>query len=101
MQPREQRAASRWHPRELTLTFLAHPRGPRFVSTFRGATTLLTALGILAVDFAAFPRRYAKAEGHGTGLMDLGVGGVVFAGGLVSKAALEGGGKSGGGGRSG
>jgi phosphatidylinositol glycan class W len=58
------------------------------VSAFRGATTLLTALGILAVDFQAFPRRYAKAERHGQGLMDAGVGAVVFAGGLVSKAAL-------------
>lgn len=57
------------------------------MSSFRGATTLLTALGILAVDFAAFPRRYAKAEGYGQGLMDAGVGAVVFAGGLVAKSA--------------
>ncbi|KAI8470240.1 MAG: GWT1-domain-containing protein [Monoraphidium minutum] len=76
---------------------LAEPR-KRFVSTFRGATTFMTVLGILAVDFAAFPRRYAKAERHGQGLMDAGVGAVVFAGGLVSKAALAGAGGRGGGG---
>ncbi|GBF94214.1 hypothetical protein Rsub_06484 [Raphidocelis subcapitata] len=73
---------------------LAEPR-KRFVSAFRGATMLLTALAILGVDFPAFPRRYAKAEGHGQGLMDLGVGAVVFSGGLVSKAVDgRGGGRS-------
>ncbi|KIZ02066.1 Uncharacterized protein MNEG_5891 [Monoraphidium neglectum] len=71
----------------LVAQHVGEPR-KRFVSAFRGATTLLTALGILAVDFQAFPRRYAKAERHGQGLMDAGVGAVVFAGGLVSKAAL-------------
>jgi phosphatidylinositol glycan class W len=39
------------------------------------------------VDFHAFPRRFAKAEGYGTGLMDIGVGATIFAGGLVSKAS--------------
>jgi phosphatidylinositol glycan class W len=48
---------------------------------------LTTCLAILGVDFAAFPRRYAKAEGYGTGLMDVGVGAIVWAGGLVSAAA--------------
>jgi phosphatidylinositol glycan class W len=48
---------------------------------------LSTCLAILGVDFAAFPRRYAKAEGYGTGLMDVGVGAIVWAGGLVSAAA--------------
>jgi phosphatidylinositol glycan class W len=46
-------------------------------------------LAILAVDFHAFPRRYAKAEGYGQGLMDVGVGAIVFAAGLVSKAAAD------------
>lgn len=32
----------------------------------------------------AFPRRYAKTHAWGTSLMDVGVGGVVLAGGLVS-----------------
>lgn len=71
----------------------AHRRTRRFVSVFRGATMLLTVLAILAVDFPAFPRRFAKAEGYGQGLMDLGVGAVVFSSGLVSKALDAGSGR--------
>lgn len=48
---------------------------------------LTTCLSILAVDFSAFPRRYAKAESYGAGVMDIGVGAIVWAGGLVSEAA--------------
>ncbi|WIA18598.1 hypothetical protein OEZ85_010038 [Tetradesmus obliquus] len=68
---------------------LAHISAPRkrFVSVFRGGVMLTTCLAILGVDFAAFPRRYAKAEAYGTGLMDVGVGAVVWAGGLVSAAS--------------
>lgn len=68
------------------LEHLAAPR-KRFLSAFRGGMMLYTLIAILAVDFHAFPRRYAKAEKYGTGLMDVGVGAIVFAGGLVSKAA--------------
>jgi len=46
-----------------------------------------TCLAILGVDFPAFPRRYAKAEGFGGGVMDVGVGAIIFAGGLVSAVA--------------
>mgnify|MGYP001807706513 CR=1 FL=1 len=48
---------------------------------------LATCLAILGVDFPAFPRRYAKAEGYGGGVMDVGVGAIIFAGGLVSAVA--------------
>jgi phosphatidylinositol glycan class W len=112
-----------------------------FISAFRGGLMLYTCIGILAVDFHAFPRRYAKAERcarpgqlpehvaaaapaparraalhgrrrrqtlllnppstppqppggpplcrYGTGLMDMGVGAIVFASGLVSRPAAQ------------
>jgi hypothetical protein len=59
----------------------------RFVSAFRGGVMAATCLAILGVDFPVFPRRYAKAEGYGGGVMDVGVGAIVFAGGLVSAVA--------------
>ena len=50
---------------------------------------MLTCLCILAVDFQAFPRRFAKAERHGTGLMDAGVGLLVFGSALVSRLSVD------------
>ncbi|KAM9209757.1 phosphatidylinositol-glycan biosynthesis class W protein isoform 1-T2 [Dugong dugon] len=48
------------------------------ISCFRIINNVFTAVAILAVDFPLFPRRFAKTELYGTGVMDLGVGGFVF-----------------------
>ena len=51
---------------------------------YRAVLCLYTFVGILAVDFHAFPRRFAKAETYGIGLMDLGVGSFVVSDALFS-----------------
>ncbi|XP_067678563.1 phosphatidylinositol-glycan biosynthesis class W protein-like isoform X2 [Haliotis asinina] len=58
-----------------------------FLSYLRGQTLLGTALTILAVDFTVFPRRFAKTEIYGTGLMDTGVGLFVVLNAVVSPEA--------------
>ncbi|KAK8445815.1 hypothetical protein SEVIR_9G389400v4 [Setaria viridis] len=57
------------------------------ISSYRVSVVLVTCLCILAVDFKIFPRRYAKAETYGSGIMDLGVGSFVVANALVSRQA--------------
>ncbi|KAJ3704330.1 hypothetical protein LUZ61_008035 [Rhynchospora tenuis] len=59
------------------------------ISSYRVSVVVVTCLCILAVDFKIFPRRYAKTETYGTGLMDLGVGSFVVANALVSKQARD------------
>jgi phosphatidylinositol glycan class W len=56
----------------------------------RSSMLLVTAICILAVDFPIFPRRFAKTADYGYGLMDLGVGGFMFAGGLTAPEARGG-----------
>ncbi|EFJ32845.1 hypothetical protein SELMODRAFT_406788 [Selaginella moellendorffii] len=58
-----------------------------FLTYYRFVMMLVTCVTILAVDFTAFPRRYAKTETYGTGLMDLGVGSFVAANAIVSRQA--------------
>ena len=59
----------------------------QFVTAFRVYALVVTSICILAVDFAVFPRRLAKTEIYGTGLMDLGVGVFTLANALVSSEA--------------
>jgi hypothetical protein len=77
----------------------AEPR-KTFVTNFRAGMMLGTVVAILGVDFPVFPRRFAKTEAAGTSLMDLGVGGVVFASALVSRQARALAARGNGGGRS-
>ncbi|XP_029375315.1 phosphatidylinositol-glycan biosynthesis class W protein [Echeneis naucrates] len=58
-----------------------------FVTVFRVFVNVKTAISILAVDFSIFPRRYAKTETYGTGVMDFGVGAYIFANALVAPEA--------------
>lgn len=78
------------HPENTVSTFLqSHIQFHQvpFVTIFRAFVNVKTAISILAVDFSVFPRRYAKTETYGTGVMDFGVGAFVFANGLVCPEA--------------
>ena len=48
---------------------------------------ICVAVGILAVDFPVYPRRLAKAETYGFGLMDTGVGYFIVGNALISPEA--------------
>ena len=59
---------------------------PPFLTNYRAGMNLATAICILAVDFPVFPRRFAKTETYGYGLMDVGVGSFIIAHGLVGSS---------------
>ena len=58
-----------------------------FIGSFRAYVLITTAIAILAVDFVIFPRRFAKAETYGSGLMDMGVGAFIISNAIVSPEA--------------
>ena len=58
-----------------------------FITVFRVQVNVKTVLCILAVDFSVFPRRYAKTETYGTGVMDIGVGAYILANAIVCPEA--------------
>lgn len=62
-----------------------------FWTNARAAITIMCLIGILAVDFNVFPRRFAKTEEYGISLMDVGVGCVVASMGITAGRPLFGG----------
>lgn len=60
------------------------PKPRTYISNFRAITNMLSVLCIFAVDFHIFPRRFAKTETFGFGVMDLGVGLYIVANSLVA-----------------
>ena len=58
-----------------------------FIGGFRAYVLISTAIAILSVDFVIFPRRFAKAETYGSGLMDMGVGAFIVSNAIVSPEA--------------
>lgn len=57
---------------------------PAYISVVRATINIITAVCILAVDFKSFPRKLAKTETFGFGLMDTGVGLFVFANAVIA-----------------
>lgn len=57
----------------------------KYLSNYKAMLQLCTAICILAVDFRIFPRRFAKVEVYGIGLMDTAVGAVIFSIALTSR----------------
>jgi phosphatidylinositol glycan class W len=58
-----------------------------YLTLYRSSILYLTFVAILAVDFHVFPRRFAKTEVYGYGLMDVGAASFCFSAGLVSNHA--------------
>lgn len=63
------------------------PKRLPFLTVTRTYVNLFSAIAILAVDFTIFPRRFAKAETYGSGLMDIGVGLFMMAHGTTAPEA--------------
>ena len=55
------------------LGVIQYPSRVPFLSVARCYNIILSCIAILAVDFTVFPRRFAKTETFGQGLMDTGM----------------------------
>ncbi|XP_061460801.1 phosphatidylinositol-glycan biosynthesis class W protein [Rhineura floridana] len=72
--------------KQIQSDFLGTSLEPEYIpsiTVFRVFINILTSISILAVDFPQYPRRYAKTETYGTGVMDFGVGAFVFGNAVV------------------
>jgi phosphatidylinositol glycan class W len=58
-----------------------------YLTAYRAIVLLMTFVAILAVDFHVFPRRFAKTETQGYGLMDLGAASFAISAGIVTPKA--------------
>jgi phosphatidylinositol glycan class W len=58
-----------------------------YLTAYRSVVSLMTFVAILAVDFHVFPRRFAKTETQGYGLMDLGAASFAISAGIVTPKA--------------
>ena len=65
----------------------AYPVRQPYITVTRTFVNLFTAIAILGVDFPIYPRRLAKAETYGSGMMDVGVGAFLMAHGVTSPEA--------------
>lgn len=73
------------HSRAHYVPFIQMPcQRPEYFNILRANINLITAICILAVDFKCFPRKLAKTETFGFGLMDAGVGLFVYGNGIVA-----------------
>lgn len=85
--PKIVRELNNWKTYNILSTHKFENKPRSFITNFRAITNILTVLCILAVDFHIFPRRFAKTETFGYGVMDLGVGLFVIANALVAPEA--------------
>jgi phosphatidylinositol glycan class W len=66
-----------------------YPSRYPYITVMRTFVNLFTAIAILGVDFTIYPRRLAKSETYGSGMMDVGVGAFLMAHGVTSPEARD------------